>query len=270
MAYSAKAMVVTALALGVVLSQSVPPARAEVVMETVDYEQGGQTLEGVLAYDDAISGPRPGVVIFHAWYGPREHEMNTARRLAELGYTALVADVYGKGVRAANSEEAAKLAKSFYADRELMQARALAAVETLRESSLTDPGRLFAIGYCFGGAVVLEGARAGANLLGVVSIHGSLSTPHPAMMSNFHGSVLALHGADDPVVPPEDVRAFQKELTDAGVDWVFTTYGNAVHAFTDETADTEGARYNPIAAKRAWRDMLAFFQELLERSGGTD
>jgi dienelactone hydrolase len=238
-------------------------AQADVIMETVEYEQGGQVLEGTLAYDDAVPGQRPGVVVFHAWRGPGEHEMDSARRLAERGYAAFVADVYGKGVRAANNEEAAQLASKYREDRELMQARALAAIETLRNAAQADPGRLFAIGYCFGGGVALESARAGAELLAVVSFHGSLSTPHPEAMADFGGTVLALHGAADPHVPPEEVAAFQKELSDAGVDWIFTSYGGAVHSFTDPGADSETARYEPKAAARSWRDMHDLFGELL-------
>ncbi|WP_208728249.1 dienelactone hydrolase family protein [Oceanidesulfovibrio indonesiensis] len=266
MSYRATMLCIAAVALVLVLDAGAAPA--EVVSETIEYQQNGQTLEGVLVYDDAVSGPRPGVVIFHAWYGPGEHEKETAVRLAELGYAAFVADVYGTGVRAADSKEASQLATTFYDDRDLMQARALAAVETLGGRDVADPERMFGIGYCFGGAVVLESARAGADLLGVVSIHGTLRTPHPEAMSNFQGSVLALHGAADPVVPPEEVRAFQDELTEAGVDWVFISYGGAVHSFTHESADSEASRYHPLAAKRAWRDMLAFFDERLEHAGG--
>lgn len=266
MSYSARTLCIAAFAFGLILYAAA--ASAKVLTETVEYQQDDQTLEGMIVYDDAKSGPRPGVVIFHAWYGPGKHEEETAVRLAEQGYAAFVADVYGKGVRANSSKEASELATTYYENRDLMQARALAAVETLRGSGEADPEKMFGIGYCFGGAVVLETARAGADLLGVVSIHGTLRTPHPEAMRNFKGSVLALHGAADPVVPAEEVSAFKDELSKAGVDWIFTSYGGAVHSFTHKSADSDSSRYDPLAAKRAWRDMLAFFEERLEHAGG--
>ncbi len=239
---------------------------AAVRTETVEYQQGDTTLEGFLAYDTAQPNPRPGVLIVHQWKGITDYEKKRAALIAELGYTVLVADIYGKGVRADNPKDAAALAGKYKGDRALLRARVLAALETLRKNPRVNPSSMAAIGYCFGGTTVLELARSGAEVQGVVSFHGGLSTPMPAAAKKVQAKVLALHGADDPHVPPAEVAGFEKEMRDAGVDWQLISYGGAVHSFTDWNAghdNSKGAAYNEKADKRSWDAMKSFFAETL-------
>jgi dienelactone hydrolase len=239
---------------------------AAIRTETIDYKQGDTTLEGFLAYDTAQPNARPGVLIVHQWKGITDYEKKRAALIAELGYTVLVADIYGKGVRADNPKDAAVLAGKYKSDRALLRARVQAALETLRKNPHVNPTSMAAIGYCFGGTTVLELARSGADVQGVVSFHGGLSTPTPAEAKKVRAKVLALHGADDPFVPPAEVAAFEKEMRDAGVDWQLVSYGGAVHSFTDWNAgndNSKGAAYNEKADQRSWEAMKAFFAETL-------
>lgn len=234
--------------------------------ETVEYQEGDTTLEGFLAYDTAQPSARPGVLIVHQWKGITDYEKKRAALIAELGYTVLVADIYGKGVRADNPKDAAALAGKYKSDRALLRARVKAALETLRRNPRVNPSSMAAIGYCFGGTTVLELGRSGADVQCVVSFHGGLSTPTPAGGKKVQAKVLALHGADDPYVPPTEVAAFEKEMRDAGVDWQLVSYGGAVHSFTDWNAgndNSKGAAYNEKADKRSWEAMKAFFAETL-------
>src|SRR3954471_22048112 len=184
---------------------------ADIKTETVEYKQGDTALEGFAAYDGAQAGKRPAVLIAHQWKGLTDYEKKRARMLAEMGYNVLAIDVYGKGVRADNPKDAAALAGKYKADRALLRARVLAGLELLKANERTDPQRVAAIGYCFGGTTVLELARSGAEVSGVVSFHGALNTPTPEDASRIKGKVLALHGADDPFVPPGEVAAFEAE-----------------------------------------------------------
>ncbi len=236
------------------------PAWAGIVEKTVLYEHDGTELEGFLAYDDSIKGKRPGVVVVHQWKGLTEYEKMRSRMLAELGYVAFAADIYGKGVRAKDNKEAKKLATVFYRDRNLMRARVNAAYEELKKQKVTDTSKTAAMGYCFGGTVALDLARSGADVLGTVTFHGGLSTPTPEDAKNIKGKVLALHGAADQSVLPEHVAAFQKEMSDAGVDWYMEIYAYAPHAFTHK-----GPRYNEPADLRSWEEMEDFFKELFKQ-----
>jgi dienelactone hydrolase len=254
------------VALAAMLVAAPRLARAEMQTKTVIYELDGITLEGFVAYDDALSGPRPGILVVHQWMGLSDYEKDRARMLAELGYVAFCADIYGQGVRPQNYEEAAAQAGKFRADRTLMRARAQAGLGELKAQPLVDPTRTAAIGYCFGGGVVLELARSGADLSAVVSFHGNLDTPNPADAANIKCKVLACHGAADPHVPLDQVVAFANEMNAAGVDWELNMYGNAVHSFTDWGAgdDTsQGAAYNEAADLRSWADMQQLFAEVL-------
>ena len=239
-------------------------ARAAVKTEVVTYKEGDTTLEGFVAYDDAVKGPRPGIVVVHQWTGLGEYEKKRARMLAELGYVAFCADIYGQGVRASNPGEAGKLAGKYKGDRALLRRRVQAALAQLRTFPQVNTGKVAAIGYCFGGTTVLELARSGADLAGVVSFHGGLSTPTPEDAKNIKARVLALHGADDPFVPAPEVADFQKEMREAGVDWQFVAYGGAVHSFTDfgATGAMAGAKYNAKADARSWEAMKTFFADL--------
>lgn len=243
-------------------------AAAAIKTETVEYKQGDTVLEGYLAYDDSIVNRRPGVLIVHQWKGLGDYEKKRAEMLAKLGYVAFAADIYGKGVRPADTQAAAALAGKYKKDVALLRKRASAALEQLRKAPSVDAQQVAAIGYCFGGTTVLELARSGAGLDGVVSFHGSLATPDPNDARNIKARVLALHGADDPFVPPAEVQAFEEEMRKAKVDWQLVAYGNAVHSFTHWDAGTDnskGAAYNEKADRRSWAAMRAFFEELFAK-----
>lgn len=252
--------------LVLVLLASVCPffAGAKIVTQTVEYQQGDTPLEGYVAYDDSLAGPRPGVLIIHQWLGLTDYEKMRARMLAELGYVAFCADIYGQGVRPKDTQEAGALAGKYKGDRQLLRARANAGLAALRRQPLVDQSRVAAIGYCFGGTAVIELARSGAQLNGVVSFHGGLDSPTPADGRNIKCKVLALAGADDPFQKPEDLAAFEKEMRDAKVDWQITFYGGAVHAFTQSNPGfvNPGAKYNEKADHRSWTAMKDFFAEI--------
>jgi len=242
-------------------------ANAAIKTKLVEYRQGDTVLEGYLAWDDARTTRRPGVLIVHEWTGINAHMRQRAEMLAKLGYVAFAADIYGKGIRPTDPSEAARIAGIYKSDRPLMRARVRAGLDELKRQKLVDPLRLAAIGYCFGGTTVLELARDGADLKGVISFHGGLSTPTPQDAKNIRGKVLALHGADDPFVKPDEVAAFQNEMRVGGVDWQFVSYGNAVHSFTNAAAGTDnskGAAYNQKADRRSWEAMKVFFAEIFK------
>jgi dienelactone hydrolase len=235
--------------------------------EFVEYRHDDTALEGYLAYDDQVQGARPGVIVVHEWYGLNDYAKVRAEQLANLGYIAFAIDMYGKGVRAKSMEEAAKLAGIYRSDRRLMRARAAAGLATLRQQPMADTRRIAAIGYCFGGCTALELARSGAELSGVVSFHGNLDTPNPGDAKNIKAKVLVLHGADDPIVTPEQVHAFQDEMRKAAVDWQMVVYGGAVHSFTNPASGSDPARglaYNEKADKRSRAAMKLFFDEIFK------
>jgi dienelactone hydrolase len=254
------------MALAVLLASSV---RAEVKTETIECKQGDAVLEGYLAYDDALQGKRPGILVVQTWTGIGDYIKMRTGMLAKMGYVAFAPDIYGKGVRPRPQKDTAAEAAKYTGNRPLLRARVLAGLDTLRAQSLADTSKLIAIGFCFGGGTVLELARAGTDVLGVVSFHGGpLTSPTPDDAHNIKGRVLVLHGADDPIVPPADVVAFEKEMRDAKVDWQLVTYGNTVYAFTDKSAGDDksrGAAYNEKADKRSWIAMQDFFAELLSK-----
>jgi dienelactone hydrolase len=243
-------------------------AHAKVKSQLVEYKQGDTVLEGYLAYDDAASGKRPGVLVVHAWMGLDDNARKRADMLASLGYVAFAADIYGKGVRPKDRDEAGKLAGQFKKDRALLRQRVAAGLAQLVGNPKVDASKTAAIGYCFGGTTVLELARSGATVSGVVSFHGGLDSPTPADGKNIKSKVLVLHGAADPFEKPEDFDAFKKELADAKVDWQLVEYGGAVHCFTDATAGSDpskGCAYDASADKRSWAAMKAFFDELFKK-----
>lgn len=254
------------LLIVIVLSLSIS-AQAAIKTEVVEYKHGDTVLEGYLAYDDAVKGKRPGVLIVHEWTGLGPYVKKRAEQLAKLGYIAFGADIYGKGIRPKNREEAVAESKKYKTDRRIMRGRANAGLEVLKRHSLVDAKRIAAIGYCFGGTTVLELARSGADMAGIVSFHGGLDTPNPADAKNIKGKVLALHGGDDPFVPAEQVAAFQDEMRKAGVDWHMVIFGGAVHSFTNPDSGNDpskGAAYNEKADKRSWENMQQFFSELFK------
>lgn len=233
--------------------------------EVVEYRHGDTVLEGYLAYDDSQKGQRPGVLIVHEWMGHNPYVRQRAEQLARLGYVAFALDMYGKGVHAKDAKEAAEFAGKYKGDRTLMRARAQAGLDVLRKNPLVDPKRLGAMGYCFGGTTVLELARGGADLSGVVSFHGDLSTPLPDDAKNIKGRVLVLHGADDPFVAPAQVAAFEDEMHRAHVKYELVKYPGAVHSFTNPGAGNDksrGAAYNADADKQSFDAMKKFFADL--------
>jgi dienelactone hydrolase len=239
---------------------------AKIVTQTVEYKQGGTTLEGYLAYDDSISGKRPGVLVVHQWLGLTDYEKRRATMLAQLGYVAFCADIYGKDNRPKNVSEAGAESTKYKSDRQLLRARVNAGLDALKKNELVDTKRVAAIGYCFGGTTVIELARSGADLNGVISFHGGLDSPTPADGKNIKCKVLALAGADDPFQKPEDLTAFESEMRDSKVDWQITFYGGAVHAFTqpDPGFVNAGAKYNEKADRRSWEAMKQFFAEIFK------
>jgi len=252
-------------ALGaMVCALSVPAA---IQTKTVEYQQGDTTLAGTLVFDDAVKTKRPGVLVVHQWMGLTDYEKHRAEMLAQLGYVAFCADIYGKDVHPKDVSEAGPVAGKYKNDRTLLRARVNAGLETLKKSELVDTKRVAAIGYCFGGTTVIELARSGADLAGVVSFHGGLDSPTPADGKNIKGKVLACHGADDPYVPAKDLAAFESEMRDSKVDWQLIAYGGAVHSFTQPMAgndNSKGAAYNERADKRSWEAMKQFLSEVLK------
>lgn len=243
------------------------PASAEIVEKAIEYKIDNQIHEGFLFFDDVDNKPRPGVIVVHEWKGISDHVMHSGRELAKLGYLALVADIYGKGIRPADNKAAAQLSGSYKKDRPLLRKKVLAALAELKKQPGLDQHKIAAIGYCFGGTTVLELARSGAEVAGVVSFHGGLDSPRPEDARNIKSKVLVLHGGIDPHVPDSEVAAFIKEMRDAKVDWQLTYYGDAVHSFTSKAAGNDpslGAAYHEQTANRSWKAMKSFFKELFK------
>ena len=239
---------------------------ADLTTRAIEYRQGEAALEGYLAFEPGGAARKPGVVIFHDWMGISGGTRKVADELARLGYVALAADVYGKGVRPADAKEAGALAGRYKGDRGLLRARAQAALEALRKLPQVDGARVAAIGYCFGGTAALELGRAGADLSGIVTFHGGLGSPTPADGKNVKAKLLVLHGADDPFVPEAEVKGFEEEMRAAKVDWQLVKYSGAVHSFTNPEAgsdNSKGAAYNASADRRSWQAMRDFFGEVL-------
>lgn len=238
-------------------------ALAAPTTKKVPYELDGVKLEGVLVTEEG--GPkRPGLVLVPNWLGVTEANVKQAQLIASRGYVVFVADAYGVKGRPKNQEEAGKAAGALKADRALLRKRVAKALEVLQGMTVPwlDTSKLGAIGFCFGGTAALELARSGAAVKGVVSFHGGLASPTPDDAKRITGKVLALHGADDPFVPADEVAAFEAEMRAAKVDWQLVAYGNAVHSFTDVDANVPGkSHYHPAVAARAYAAMDAFFAE---------
>jgi len=249
------------------LAMLAPTLSATVITENVLYDHDGVELEGFLAYDDAVSGKRPGVLVVHEWTGVNDYTRSRCRQLAELGFVAFAADMYGRGVRPRNTEEASAQATIYRSDRQLMRDRVTAGLSVLLANELCDADRVAAIGYCFGGGTVLELARSGANIAGVVSFHGNLDTPDPKVAKNIKCKILVCHGANDPYVSADQVDGFFDEMRAAGVDFEFIAYSGAVHSFTNPNSGDDpsrGVAYNATADHRSWDHMKLFFAEIFE------
>lgn len=257
---------VPALAAGILLS-SLVTAEAALKTQVVEYKQGDTTLEGYLAYDDAQQGKRPGILVVDEWGGLVDYGKHRADMLAKLGYVAFAADIYGKGVRPTTPQAKGQEAGKYMKDRPLLRERAEAGLKQLTSNALVDPARVGAIGFCFGGSSVLELARAGADLKGVVGFHAGLSNPKPADANNIKAKVLILHGADDPLVNKAQVDAFEKEMGATKVDWQVVLYSHTMHSFSNPESNdpAHGAQYNAESDHRSWQAMQDFFRDTFKQ-----
>lgn len=243
------------------------PAHAAMVAKDIRYKVGGKEMQSVLVYDAAVKTPRPGLVMAPDWLGMTDDNIAIAKKLAGKDYVIFVADVYGVDVRPKTPDEAGKATKSMYDHRSDLRARINAALDRLKDEvgkAPLDGKHWGAFGFCFGGATVLDLARSGADVGGVVSFHGNLSTDDPSMAKNIKAKVLVLHGADDKFESPEQIAGFQQEMRDANVDWQFLEFGGAVHCFAIPKADgsVPGCLYNERAARRGEKQMHMFFDEV--------
>ena len=234
--------------------------------EKVSWKDGGKDFDGYLVWDDASKAPRPGLVMVPNWYGVNDAAVAKAKTLAGKDYVILLADVYGRGVRPKNSDEAGKASGAASSDPKALRAHAAAALATLKGAGKTAPvdaSRIGAIGFCFGGMVALELARSGADLDGVATFHANLSTRLPAGKGALKAPVLVMNGADDTFVPHEQIHGFMGEMSKAGADWQFVNFGGAVHCFAepDEHGALKGCEYHEPSYKRSVGMMRNFFAE---------
>ncbi len=246
-------------------------AQAKVVGKTVEYTAGGTTLKGYLAYDDKVKGKRPGVLVVHEWWGLNDYARKRARMLAELGYTALAVDMYGEGKTAAHPDDAGKFSSEVMKNFDTAKVRFAAGEDLLKKEPTVDPERIAAIGYCFGGGVVLNMVRQGADLKAAVTFHGMLMPVTPAEPGMIKAKILVLHGGDDKFTTPEQVQAFKDEMTKAGADYKFIVYAGAMHSFTNPEATAYGKKfniplaYNKKADKESWHEMKKFLDDNLKK-----
>lgn len=249
--------------LGVLLIACVAAsAHAAIHVEQVDYMQGDTKLKGYLFYDDATTAERPGILVVHEWWGLNDYAKKRATMLAEMGYVAMTIDMYGEGKVTEHPETAGEWAGAITS--ELGRERFEAGYELLKQHKLTADDKIAAIGYCFGGGVVLGAAKAGIDLRGVVSFHGAFP-PDAVEPGTIKARILVCHGADDPFTSAEAVEAFQQSLRDAGADWQFISYGGARHSFTVKEADSRGIpalQYDAAADRRSWAAMQMFLDEI--------
>ena len=238
-------------------------ALAEIKTETIEYQDGETTLKGHLVYDDSIEGKRPGVIVAHEWWGLNDYAKQRAEMLAELGYVAFAVDMYGDDKVTSHAPDAKGWMQQITGNVDAWQARAMAGLDILKGSERVDADKLAAVGYCFGGATVMQMAYAGADLDGVVSFHGSL--PPAPEGAEIKAKVLAAHGYEDGFVPAEKVAAFEQSLAAAGADWQLAVYSGARHAFTNPNASDYGIdmiQYNAEADQRSWALMQSFLDEV--------
>lgn len=251
----------------ILLGTSLATAHAAIVGKEIDYKSGDTALKGYLAYDDAKTDKRPGMLVVHEWWGHNEYARTRARKLAELGYIAIAVDMYGDGKTAKHPDDAGKFAQQVMKNLPTGEARFRAAEELLKQQPQTDASKIGAIGYCFGGAVVLHMARIGEDLAGVVSFHGNLSTAEKAKKDAVKARVLVCTGGADPFIPADAVKAFEDEMTEAAAKFRIVTYKDAKHSFTNPDADKFGKEfnlpleYNSDADEQSWADMKSFLRE---------
>ncbi len=246
-------------------------AEPKIEGETVEYSAQGLVMKGYLAYAESIKEKQPGVLVVHEWWGLNEYARQRARMLAELGYTALAVDMYGDGKQAMHPNEAGKFSSELMKNFDSAKARFMAAMDFLKQQPTVDPTRIAAIGYCFGGGVVLNMARQGVDLKGVASFHGALAAVKPAQTGMVRARILVLNGADDNFIPPEQIEAFKQEMKSAGADFQFISYPGAVHSFTNPEATALGKKfnlpleYNADADKKSWVELGEFLNRIFKK-----
>ncbi len=245
---------------------------AAIKIKTIEYKSGDAVLEGYLAWDDAIKGKVPGVMVIHEWWGNDDYSRKRARDVAALGYVGFAIDMYSKGKTTNDAQQADAWAGAVRKDPKKMQALLQAALDTLKAQTQVDPNRVAAIGYCFGGSMALNMARLGMDVDGVVSFHGDLSRPPVDKDHPIKARLLVAHGGDDTFVPPQQVEQFKQEMTAAGADFQIIVYPGAVHSFTNPAADQHnipGVKYDAKADTRSWQDLVMFLGKVFgpEQSG---
>ena len=236
-------------------------AKADIITESIVYEIDGQPYEGYFALNEGFGDEQPIVMLIHDWNGVGDYEQRRVQMLAEQGYAAFAADLYGQGVRPTNPDDSRAESSKLYSDRATLRQRLFAGLAQAQSLPSVDPEQVVAIGYCFGGASVLEFARAGADIDGFVSFHGRLSTPEGQDYSQVQGPILILHGADDPVAPMAEVAALADAMTSAGVEFDMEIYGGARHSFTVWSADRDTSRYDAKADTESWKALLEFLDK---------
>ncbi|MDH5656624.1 MAG: dienelactone hydrolase family protein [Spirochaetia bacterium] len=240
---------------------------AKIQKKEITYKYKNTSLKGYISYDDKFDGKRPGILVVHEWWGHNDYARKRADMLASLGYTAFALDMYGDGKQAEHPAKAGEFSSAVKKNIPEAKGRFLAAREILSKEPTVDPEKIAAIGYCFGGGIVIEMVRSGVPLKGAVSFHGSLTTDHPAK-KKLETSLLVLNGEADPLVTKEHVAAFKKEMENAGIDYRFISYPGAVHSFTVKEATAIGKKYNiPLkynrsADKKSWKEMKEFLKRI--------
>ena len=253
-----------------VLMLSASIANAKIVEQDVNYSANGTQFKGYITYDDSKKGKRPGVIVVHEWWGHNEYARKRARMLAELGYSAIALDMYGDGKQADHPKDAGKFSSAIAGNLPEAEKRFMAAYELLQAQPQTNKNKIGAIGYCFGGGIVLAMARRGVDLKGVASFHGSLGVGAPTEKGKVKARLLVLNGKADPFVKPESIKAFKKEMKQAGVKYKFVNYPGAKHAFTNPEADTYGTKfslplaYNKKADEKSWKKMKKFLKKVFK------
>ena len=247
-------------------------AHEEIQTQEIDYTQNGTTLKGYLAYDGAIKGKRPGILVVHEWWGHNEHARNRARMLAEIGYTALAVDMYGNGKMADHPKKAGEFMNAAFKDWKTSQARFNKAKEALQAHNTVDPKQIGAIGFCFGGAASIRMARGGADLDGIVAFHSAL--PLEPAITNMKASVLVINGSEDSFLKPESVGSFSSQMVAGNVDFTYLNMAGVKHSFTNKQADEFDKKfkignleYNKQADERSWSVMQNFFQRIFTQAG---
>lgn len=255
----------------ILVMAGVAQADPKIVGKEVAYSAEGVAMKGYLAYDENMKGKRPGVLVVHEWWGLNDYARKRARMLAELGYIALAVDMYGEGKVAEHPDDAGKFSSALTKNFDVGKARFIAAMDFLKDQPAVDPMRIAAIGYCFGGGIVLNMARQGTDLRGVASFHGSLTAVNPAQPASVKAKILVLNGADDKFITKEQIAAFKNEMKTASADFKFVSYPGAVHSFTNPEADELGRKYNiPIAYNRdadmkSWEELKKFLHKIFRK-----